>query len=95
MEELLLGKWEIQQGFRNGKRANSFDGMFFEFKDNNKMVSNMFGADLTSDYTIEDNTIKQTGEKNVEYVIDNISDNNLTLSTTVQGFDFKLMLVQE
>jgi len=93
--DLIMGKWAIQQGFRNGKRANSLEGLFFEFKPDNQMVSNMFGSEKTSSFTLKDKLLTQTGDQEINYTIDNISADQLTLSTKIQGYGFRLILKKE
>ena len=93
--ELIVGKWAIQQGFRNGKRANSLEGLFFEFKPDNQMVSNMFGSEETSTYALNDMLLTQTGSQEIKYNINKVTAEELIITTKIQGFDFRLMLKKE
>jgi len=93
--ELIEGKWAIQQGFRNGQRANSLEGLFFEFKPDNQMVSNMFGTEETSTYALNEMFLTQTGSQEIKYNINKLTEDQLILSTKIQGFDFRLILKKE
>ena len=59
------------------------------------MVSNMFGSEETSSYTLNEKQLTQKGSQEINYSIDNISEDQLTLSTEIQGFDFRLILKKE
>ena len=90
--ELIIGKWEISSGYRNGKKANSLEGLYFEFKPDGKMITNLLGAQQESNYEIKDQKLIQSGKQSIEYTIESIADSSLNLAMSMRGFDFKLQL---
>ena len=90
--ELIIGKWEIETGFRNGKKANSLEGLFFDFKPDGKMITNLLGSEQESNYEIKAQKLLQSGTQEIEYTIESIEDRSLHLAMTMRGFDFKLQL---
>ena len=90
--DLILGKWEIESGFRNGKKANSLEGLFFEFQEDGKMMTNLLGKETTSNYELKDQKLIQSGDTPMEYDIRKLDENALHLTMTMRGFDFALIL---
>ena len=43
-EELILGRWEIQQAYRNGRTTESLEELYFEFYKDGKMNTNLLGS---------------------------------------------------
>ena len=91
--ELLIGKWDLQSATRNGQRAASLEGLFFEFDDAGNMETNLPIAKGASTYELSGNTIQQKNStNNVRYTIESIGDSSLMLSTTLANTDFTFSL---
>jgi len=93
-EEMILGRWELKQAVRNGKMTDALKGIFFDFKEEGKMVSNFnFNAEEQAlDYTINKKVLAQKGTENLTYAIEKISTTELILSTEYKKFKFELQL---
>lgn len=92
-EELILGRWEIQEAFRNGRPTESLAELYFEFLPDGEMSTNLTGAPENARYQIEGNTLRQTeSQLPADYLIEELSDSVLVLTTQLRGFDFRFRL---
>ena len=91
----LQGNWSVARAVRNGQATETLDGLFFRFSEDGHLSTNLLGSDQEFSYEVEDNKIYQKGEPALEYAIDELTNKQLVLSTTLQGMDFKLTLTQE
>lgn len=94
-KDMIIGKWEIEEGYRNGKLANSLEGLYFEFDPNGKMTTNLLGNEETNDYRINEDTLFQLSTEPVNYAINQLDSTMLTLTFTLRGFDFRLKMKKE
>ena len=91
----LIGHWDLQQALRNGKPAASLEDIFFEFYENGSVRTNfnLSGETETGSFTLsKENMLKQEGGLNLEYIIEELNDSILILSTELQDVAFKLLL---
>ena len=92
-EELLLGRWEIQEATRNGRPTESLEELYFEFFQDGQMSTNLFGAPESSQYQIDGDLIQQRESRmETDYTIQEITDSTLTLATRMRDFDFQFRL---
>lgn len=92
-EELILGRWEIQEAFRNGRPTESLAELYFEFLPDGKMSTNLTGAPENAHYEIDGNQLRQTeSQLPADYIIEELSDTALVLTTQLRGFDFQFRL---
>ena len=90
-KEMLLGRWDLMEGQRNGKVAESLRGTYFEFMEDDKMSTNLpIKGGMNSPYIIEDGVIVQTiiNDLKINYTIVQLTEETLQLTTTLRGFDF-------
>ncbi|MBK8566268.1 MAG: hypothetical protein IPN76_23750 [Saprospiraceae bacterium] len=89
----LLGRWELQRGFRNGKETETLTGTYYEFSEKT-MKTNLTPTTMetTYEYNYSDNEIKQKGEIPLVYAVDSLNADFLQLSVTINSFPFKLEL---
>lgn len=90
-KNLLLGHWDLTEGQRNGKVAESLRGTYFEFTEEGKMSTNLpIKGGIDSPFVIEDGVIIQTiiNDLKINYDIVELTEQNLKLTTTLRGFDF-------
>lgn len=89
----LLGRWELQRGFRNGKETETLTGTYYEFSEET-MKTNLTPTTMetTYEYNYSDNEIKQKGEIPLVYAVDSLNADFLQLSVTINSFPFKLEL---
>ena len=88
---LLEGRWDLIEGQRNGKVTDSLRDTYFEFKDGNKMSTNLpIKGGTNSPYDIVDNAIVQTivNDIQIKYQIVELTPEALKLTTNLRGFDF-------
>ena len=93
--EQIFGRWELKEALRNERQAASLENIFFEFYPDGKMITNfnISGDDQSSDYKVVGNRIRQKNDElSPEYVIDQVNDTILVITTQLRNFDFKLTL---
>jgi hypothetical protein len=89
----LSGRWDIKEAFRNDRPTESMEALFFEFKPNGKMITNLIGADIEATYELqEDKILQRKSELEADYVIEGFTDTTLTLSTTLRDYKFRFLL---
>jgi len=96
-KDMLIGRWDLTEGQRNGKVAESLRGTYFEFMADDKMSTNLpIKGGMNSPYVIEDGVIKQTiiNDIKINYTIVQLTEETLQLTTTLRGFDFVFALAK-
>jgi hypothetical protein len=89
----IVGKWELVEGFRSGKKTESLADTYFKFSPNGEMETNLGGSTETVNYQLEGRTISQDSERfPVAYSIDEIADSTLVLSMEMKNIPFKFVL---
>lgn len=91
----VIGKWEIKEAFRNGKRTESLDNLYFEFYEDGQMRTNILGASIQATYDLSGGKIKQeAGDEGaeLEYIVEIVTDTSLVLSTVLRRYNFKFDL---
>lgn len=92
-EELILGRWEIQQAYRNGKTTESLEELYFEFYQDGKMKTNLLGASETASYDLEDGALLQRESRmDINYNIQELNDSILVMTTQLRDYDFRFRL---
>jgi hypothetical protein len=92
-KELLWGRWELQQGFRDGNPTESLDGLFFEFLEDGQMKTNLPVASGESRYEIQNSQIRQIGSpEEIIYTVQELSDSKLSMSTEMRKVKFSFIL---
>ena len=91
----LTGRWEIQEAFRDGKSTDTMEGMYFEFVEDGQLTTNMTGADETYRFELDGNKVQQReGTIETDYVIESLLEQELILTTTLRGKQFRMVLQQ-
>lgn len=92
-DELLIGRWEIQEASRNGRSTASLDELYFEFYEDGSMRTNISGATETAKFQLESPLIMQRESKvDADYSIEEISDSTLLITTELRGYAFRFLL---
>lgn len=92
-QEYLLGRWELQQAYRNGQVTESLQELYFEFFQDGKMSTNILGAPETATYELEENELRQRdSQMDINYQIEELSDSLLVLTTNLRSYDFRFRL---
>jgi len=88
----IIGKWELVEGYRNGRLTESLTDTYFEFFMEGNMRTNL-GTVGDSDYILKDNIIAQSNDRfSVDYTIEEFGDSTLVLSMIMRNFPFLLKL---
>ncbi|MBK6947783.1 MAG: hypothetical protein IPH16_06700 [Haliscomenobacter sp.] len=93
--QLVLGHWEIQEAYRNGKPTESLADLFFEFKEEGKMATNLPVTEvpMEASYEVKKGKIEQAqGDITLVYQIESLTDSSMVLKTNFRGFDFRFVL---
>lgn len=90
--EQVEGNWQVTEAMRNQQATETLDGLFFRFSKNGTLSTNLLGADQETPFELSGNKILQKSEPPLEYTIDDVNEKQLTLSTSLEGMDFKLVL---
>ena len=91
--QMVIGKWELREGYRNGIKTETLADTYFSFMDDGKMQTNLGGGNELVDYSIDERTITH-GSQNfpVDYAIEEIGDSTMTISMTMRDIPFKFVL---
>lgn len=93
--QMLLGRWVIREGFRNGQATESLSELFFEFEKEGRMATNLPLPELSAKATYaldNDKIVQRQGEAEVEYEIETLSDSLLIITTRMRNYDFRFVL---
>lgn len=94
--EQLVGRWEIAEAFRNGKKTETLTNTFYEFDDRGNMKTNLTPTATAEEYrfNFDGTEIKQKGGAETTYKVESLSDSTLTMSMKIQKFPFRLVLAK-
>jgi hypothetical protein len=89
----LIGRWELQKGYRNNKETETLTGTYYDFTAET-MTTNLTPTTIeqTYEYSYSDNEIKQKGEVPIIYAVDSLSSDFLAMSMTINNYQFMLHL---
>ena len=94
-ESDLLGHWDIVTGYRNGKPSESLAALFFEFREEQKLFTNMnlTGEEEICDFELDGkNIFQRNGSLNVDYNIESFKPDTLILTTELRKKKMKFVL---
>lgn len=95
IQELLPGRWELQQATRNGEPARSLAELFYEFDEDGMMRTNLPVARGESTYQISGEDIEQNQNGNIiVYTVTSITDSTLILQTELRSTPFEFQLLR-
>lgn len=91
----LAGRWEISEASRDGKPTDTMEGMFFEFSEDGQLTTNMTGATESYRYELDGDQIEQReGTIETDYTVESLLNQELILTTTLRGKQFRMVLQQ-
>lgn len=95
-EQLLYGRWNLQEALRNNRKTETLTGTFYEFEPNGVMHTN-FTPDQNMTpgefaYEFDGRTITRKDDSESYYQVDSLSQSTLILSTTYGQYQFKFTL---
>lgn len=90
----LPGRWELAEGFRDGKESKMLDGLFFEFKPDGQLITNILGEQTSGRYDFDTgkHTISIHSGADFLFAIRKLDKAELILSGNINGSDFKFIL---
>ena len=91
---LLNGRWELAKALRNQKQTETLSGVYFQFGEDNKMLTNFpSGSEEFAAFELKRREIIQNFPAQlVRYQIKGLSDTSLILTTEMRGALFELQL---
>jgi hypothetical protein len=93
--DLILGRWDLREGLRNGSPTESLADLFFEFYEEGKMRTNITGSPVDCSYDIEGDQLEQRGgPMDINYTIQMLNDTMLSLTAKIHSYDFKLEMAR-
>lgn len=93
IQELLPGRWELQQATRNGEPTRSLADLYYEFDADGTMRTNLPVAKGESAYQISGQSIEQNQDGNIiAYSVASITDSTLVLQTELRNTPFQFNL---
>lgn len=85
--------WELKRALRNNMETATLDGLFYEFKEDGTLVTNLMGNEQDGTYTIDGTEIATTGvDLPLTYEITELTDTTLHLQSRYQGYQFNFEL---
>jgi len=92
----LVGRWEIVDAFRNGKKIETLTDTFYEFDGDGNMSTNLTPSVTTENYGYNFNgkEIQQKGGEETVFKVEELSDSSLTISMMIYKYPFKLVLAK-
>ncbi|MCB0553465.1 MAG: lipocalin family protein [Phaeodactylibacter sp.] len=95
-KSLLYGKWELEAATRNGSPTESLAGLYFEFRKDGSMDTNLPAAPGDSRYEIKGKSLQQiNGPNKLEYTIQELNDSDLLLTTELRNTSFSFQLKRQ
>jgi len=91
-EATLNGTWELRSAKVNGKLTQRMNDLFFTFSEDGTLYTNILGTSQEYVYLHEDDRIVQNGETTIEYLIHQLLDTSLILTTSINGAEFEFIL---
>jgi hypothetical protein len=89
--EMLIGQWNLAEGYKNGQPSSLLDKLYFRFSED-VMFSNVLGDEQPVTYTLTDDLITTEGPRLINYLIGELNDSTLVLHTTIQKHEFSFVL---
>lgn len=90
----VVGEWVITEAHKGGKKTGMLEGAYFKFQPENKMSTNLTGAEITYDIQVDKNVIQQKGNVEIHYTVESIQDTIMVLTFNMRGYPFKLNLTK-
>ena len=94
-EDLIIGRWDIQEAKRNGRITESLDELYYEFYEDGSMRTNLTGASEQCKFELDNKQLYQRESKmDADYLIEELNDSTLVISTELRGSAFQFLLTK-
>ncbi len=89
----LLGRWELEQAFRNGRPTESLDQLYFVFHPDGNLETNLTGQPEVGSYEFDGDEIQQRETSiSADFQVESLSDSTLVLRTQLRNYGFRFNL---
>ncbi|WP_116125037.1 hypothetical protein [Lewinella sp. IMCC34183] len=89
----LEGRWELTDARRNNVKTTNLDGLYFDFRPNGELLTNLMGEEQQGTYTRNDTELVTEGvAPAMTYEIESLEAGELVLRSELQGFYFVLRM---
>ena len=97
IQQMIIGRWTLEEAQRNNRVTESLASLYFIFREEGTMETNLLGSEEMYFYTVSPLEIEQKGPRieTIKYQIQQISDSTAELSTSLRNFNFVFKLRKE
>jgi hypothetical protein len=92
---ILEGNWQVNNAYRNGAPTGTLDGAQFTFTPSlfsSNVPGFIFGENNVGEYSVSADTIYTGILRPSFFTVNYIDENSLSLSTLIQGYNFRFEL---
>ncbi len=90
----LKGKWYIIDALRNGRKTKSLESGFFEFGENGKVITNIFGSNEQYNYSFKDKKIVIDSPQELKMEIIKYVPDTIFSSIKLKLFQVDMLMVK-
>lgn len=93
----VSGSWKLKRAMRNNMETETLDGLFYQFNDDGKMVTNLMSDEATEGTYVWEGTELSTEGVSLPltYEVKELTDSTLHLQSKYRGYQFNFELVRE
>jgi hypothetical protein len=88
-ERRLEGTWYLYEAEVDGNKTDRLDGTIYEF--NQGRIKTNVPQIGEGEYTFDKEKLLQKGNQKIEYIIEQLDEQALILTTTIQDYNFRLV----
>ncbi len=94
VQQMITGRWTLTEAQRNNRVTESLASLYFIFREEGTMETNLLGTEEMYFYTVSPTEIIQKGPRMdpIKYQINQLSDSSAELSTSLRNFNFVFKL---
>jgi len=93
--EMLLGKWNIYASELNNKPSKSLENGYFNFKDDNLVISNVLDNEKPLNYLVKDGNLQIEGSLPFEMQITEMTSDTLIMEGKLSYYYLKFYMSKE
>ncbi|MBT8229743.1 MAG: hypothetical protein HKN67_01275 [Saprospiraceae bacterium] len=93
--DILAGKWNIHEAYRDGRETQTLKKGYFEFSTDQKLKTNILQDTLFYPYKLSGNKIKLEDAHKISYTVMKLTSDSLILETKIRKFDFRILLLKK
>ena len=89
----LIGRWEVLDAERDGNKTKSLNKGYFEFHDNQRLLTNILNSKDTILYELVGNTLNLIDQE-YSFNVVNLKQDSLILNTRIKKTNFKIRFIR-